>query len=99
MEFDTILLTLRLVFHFGIFLAIASYHPKGSRQRWGVSTLAVIMAASNLGLGTALLTGAVEPRNIGPQWLYVGAFGSLFWLVVLSRGNVARLIPRRRRAA
>jgi len=95
MEFDTILLGLRLVFHFGIFLAIASYHPKGSRQRWGVSSLAVAMASSNFGLGMALSTGAIEPRAIGPQWLYAVAFGSLFWLVLLCRGNMARMLPGR----
>lgn len=97
MEFDTLLLVLRLIFHYGIFLAIASYHPHGSRQKWGVSSLAVAMASSNLGLGVALSTGAIEPKTLGPQWLYAVAFGSLFWLVLLCRGNMARLIPRRAR--
>lgn len=96
MELDSVLLILREIFHLGIAVAIGSYQPHGARQRWGVSILATALATSNAGLFMALLTGAIAPTLTGPQWLYVIAFGSLFALVLHCRGNVAKLIPRRK---
>ena len=95
MELDSVLTLMREVFHFGIAFLLLSYQPHGARHRYCVSLLAMIMAASNLGLGAALLTGAIEPRSMGGQWLHIGAFGSLFWLIFMCRGNVAKMIPNR----
>ncbi|QHJ81283.1 MAG: hypothetical protein [Caudoviricetes sp.] len=95
MDLDSVLLIIREGLHFGIALTLLSYQPRGARYRKGVSCLAMIMAASNLGLGVMLLTGAVEPKAIGSQWLHIGAFGSLFWLILMCRGNVAKMIPNR----
>lgn len=99
MEFDTVLLLVRVAFHLGIAFLLLSYQPKGARHRICVSLLASVMAASNLGLAVALITGGVEPRAMGGQWLHLAAFGSLFWLIFLCRGNVAKMIPKRHQGA
>lgn len=99
MELDSVLTLIREGLHFGIALVLLSYQPRGARHRYGVSFLAMIMAASNLGLGVALLTGAVEPRSMGGQWLHVGAFGSLFWWILMCRGNVAKMTSNRSHGA
>lgn len=96
MELDNVLLVLRVIFHFGITVGIGCYQPHGARQRWGVSILATALATSNAGLGVALLTGAIDPNLMGSQWLYVISFGALFALILNCRGNLARLIPRRK---
>ena len=95
MDLESVLTLLREVFHFGIAFLLLSYQPHGARHRYFVSILAMVMASSNLGLGAALLTGAIEPRSMGGQWLHIGAFGSLFWLILLCRGNVAKMVPNR----
>lgn len=99
MELDTVFLVLREICHFGIAIGIGSYQPHGARQRWGVSIPATLFGASNLGLGMALLTGAIEPKAFGPQFLYVVAFGSAFAAIVWCRGDVARFFPRKKVAA
>lgn len=95
MELDHVLTLIREGLHFGTALVLLSYQPKGARHRYGVSFLAMIMAASNLALGVALLTSAIEPRSMGGQWLHIGAFGSLFCLILMCRGNVGKIIPRK----
>lgn len=98
MELDTIFQMLRIISHLGIAVTIGAYQPHGARQRWGVSLTATALATSNAGLGVALMTGAINPRAFGPQFLYVVAFGSLFLLILNCRGNLAKLIPRRKHA-
>jgi hypothetical protein len=98
MELDTVFLIIRVICHFGIAIRIGAYQPHGARQRWGVSCLATALACSNAGLGTALLTGAIDPKTFGPQFLYVVAFGAIFALVMISKGNVAKLFPRSKHA-
>ena len=99
MDLDSILTLVRAGYHIGIAGLLLSYLPHGERQRYCVSVIAMIMAASNLALGAALLTGAIEPKHLGGQWLNIGAFGSLFWLICLCRGNVAKMIPNRTTSA
>ncbi|MGY2429563.1 phage holin family protein [Pseudomonas tolaasii] len=99
MELDHVLTLIREGLHFGTALVLLSYQPNGARHRYGVSFLAMIMAASNLALGVALLTSAIEPRSMGGQWLHIGAFGSLFCLILMCRGNVAKMIPNRSHGA
>lgn len=99
MDLDSILAIVREFFHLGIAFLLLSYQPQGSRHRVYVSLLATIMAASNLGLAAALITGAIEPRSMGGQWLHIGAFGSLFWLILMCRGNVAKMLPNRSHGA
>lgn len=99
MEFDTFLTMVREVFHFGIAITLLSYQPHGARHRFCISALATLLAAANLGLGVMLLTKAVEPHALGRPWLHVGAFGFLFWLILMCRGNVAKIFPNRSQGA
>lgn len=94
MEFETALLMVRAVLHFGTFLVIASYVPNGARYRWGVSMIAMSLAAGSAGLGTLIVTGLLTAQYAGPQWLYLMVFGSVFVLVLRCRGNLARILPR-----
>jgi hypothetical protein len=98
-EFDAILTSARVLLHLGVALILLSYHPHGARHRLAVSLLATLMAASNLGLGVALLAGALDPRSMGGQWLHIGALISLFCLILMCRGNVAKMIPNRSHGA
>lgn len=95
MEFDSLFTGLRVFFHLGIVGLLFSYHPHGARQRWGVSSVAALLAMSNAGLGIALLTGAVEPRTLGGQWLNAAGWGAVFALIVMCRGNLAKFLPKR----
>ena len=95
MDFESLLTGTRIFFHLGIALLLLSYHPRGARYRFGVSSLAAILAMSNAGLGIGLLTGAIEPRTLGGQWLNAGGWGAVFGVVVMCRGNLAKVIPKR----
>lgn len=95
MEFESVLTGTRIFFHLGIALLLLSYHPKGARYRLGVSSLAALLAMCNAGLGIGLLTGAVEPRSLGGQWLNLGGWGAVFGVIVMCRGNVGKIIPRK----
>lgn len=95
MEFDSLLTGIRIFFHLGIAILLLSYHPRGSRYRFGVSALAAILAMSNAGLGVALLSGAIEPKTMGSQWLNAGGWGAVFGVVVMCRGNLAKIVPKR----
>jgi len=99
MDLDSILTLVREGFHLGIAFLLLSYQPHGARHRYCVSFIAMIMAASNLALGAAQLTRAIEPKHLGGQWLNIGACGSLFWRICLCRGNVAKMIPNRTTSA
>lgn len=95
MEFESVLTGTRIFFHLGIALLLLSYHPKGARYRLGVSSLAALLAMCNAGLGIGLLTGAIEPRSLGGQWLNLGGWGAVFCVIVMCRGNVGKIIPRK----
>lgn len=95
MEFESVLTGTRIFFHLGIALLLLSYHPKGARYRLGVSSLAALLAMCNAGLGIGLLTGAIEPRSLGGQWLNLGGWGAVFGVIVMCRGNVGKIIPRK----
>lgn len=95
MDSESVLTATRIFFHLGIALLLLSYHPKGARYRLGVSALATLLAMCNAGLGIGLLTGAIEPRTLGGQWLNAGGWGVVFGIVVMCRGNVGKIIPRK----
>lgn len=95
MEFDSVLTGTRIFFHLGIAALLLSYHPRGARYRFFVSSLAALLAMSNAGLGVALWSGAIEPRTLGGQWLNAGGWGAVFGIVVLCRGNLAKIVPKR----
>ena len=95
MEFDSLLTSTRIFFHLGIAGLLLSYHPAGARYRLGVSSLAALLAMCNAGLGVALWTGAIEPRSLGGQWLNLGGWGAVFGVIVMCRGNVGKIIPRK----
>lgn len=98
MDSESVLTATRIFFHLGIALLLLSYHPKGARYRLGVSALATLLAMCNAGLGIGLLTGAIEPRTLGGQWLNAGGWGAVFGIVVMCRGNLAKVIPKRAHA-
>jgi len=98
MEFDSLLTGIRIFFHLGIAALLLSYHPRGARYRFFVSALAALLAMSNAGLGVALWSGAIEPKTLGGQWLNAGGWGAVFGIVVLCRGNLAKIVPKRAHA-
>lgn len=98
MEFDSVLTGVRIFFHLGIAALLLSYHPKGARYRFWVTVLAASLAMSNAGLGVALWSGAIEPRTLGGQWLNAGGWGAVFGIVVMCRGNIGRIVPKRAHA-
>lgn len=95
MGLDSVLTGTRIFFHLGIAILLLSYHPNGARYRFGVSSLAAILAMSNAGLGVALLSGAIEPKSLGGQWLNAGGWGTVFGVIVMCRGNVGKIIPKK----
>lgn len=95
MELEAVLLWVRFAIHVATFLIIFCYNGKGSRQRWGVSFLAICLAGSSVGFACFIAFGVIDPALTTPQWLYIVAFGSVLGLVLRSRGNVAKLLPRR----
>lgn len=94
MEFDSLLTTVRVAIHLGSAIVLLSYHPRGARHRYGVSILASLLAASSLSQGVGLMIGTIRPDAMGGQWLNLGLFGVLFYLLILCRGNLAKIIPR-----
>lgn len=95
MELDSVITGIRVFFHLGIVALLLSYHPKGARYRGGVSTLAAVLAMCNAGLGVGLWSGAFEPRTFGSQWLNAGGWGAVFGIIIMCRGNLAKIVPKK----
>lgn len=88
-----ILLWVECVIHFATFLILFVYNGSDSRQRWGVSMLAVGIAASNVGLFTLILFHIVKPGPAMVHALLILAFGCVLGLLIRAKGNVAKMIP------
>ena len=93
MELNVILLWVECVIHFATFLILWVYRDHSSRQRWGVSMLAVGLAAANVGLFTLILFNIVKPGPAMVHALLILAFGCVLGLLVKAKGNVAKMIP------
>jgi len=93
MELNVILLWVECVIHFATFLILFVYNGSHSRQRWGVSMLAVGLAAANVGLFTLILFHIVKPGPAMVHALLILAFGCVLGLLVRAKGNVAKMIP------
>lgn len=93
MELNVILLWVECVIHFATFLIIFLYNESHSRQRWGVSMLAIGLAAANVGLFALIFFGIVKPGPAMVHALLILAFGCVLGLLVRARGNVAKMIP------
>lgn len=93
MELNVILLWIECVIHFATFLVLFVYNGARSRQRWGVSMLAVGIAASNIGLFTLILFQIVKPGPAMVHGLLIVAFGCVLGLLIRAKGNVAKMIP------
>lgn len=93
MELNVILLWVECVIHFATFLIIFLYNEHHSRQRWGVSALAIGLAASNIGLAVLILLGSIKAGPAMAHALLIVAFGCMFGLLVRAGGNVAKMIP------
>jgi len=95
MDLETILLWVRFFIHIATFLIIYCYRPKGARQRWGVSMLAIGLAGSSIGFAVFILFGVIDPTFAAPQWLHVLGWSCVLGLVAKARGNVAKMLPSR----
>lgn len=93
MELNVILLWVECVVHLATFLIVWLYRDDHSRQRWGVSMLAVGIAAANAGLFTLILFGILKPWPAMVHALMILGFGCMFGLLVRARGNVAKMLP------
>lgn len=93
MALNVLLLWVECVIHFATFLIIFLYNDSHSRQRWGVSMLAIGIAAANVGLFTLILFNIVKPGPAMVHALLILAFGCVFGLLVRARGNVAKMMP------
>lgn len=88
-----ILLWVECAIHFATFLSLYVYDGKHSRQRLGVSLLAVGLAASNVGLAVLILFHIITPGPPVVHALLILAFGCVLGLLVRAKGNVAKMIP------
>lgn len=88
-----ILLWVECVIHFATFLILFAYNGSHSRQRWGVSMLAVGLAAANVGLFTLIVFNIVKPGPAMVHALLIIAFGCALGLLIKAKGNVAKMIP------
>ena len=95
MELEQFLQGVRTLTHLATFLTIASYSGSGARWRPAVSVLAACLAGSSLAMATFALTDRSHALRNGPQWLATLGWLSVLLLVISSRGNVARIIPKR----
>ena len=93
MDLNVILVWVECVIHFATFLIVWLYRDNHSRQRWGVSMLAVGIAASNVGLFTLIIFNIVKPGPAMVHALLILGFGCMFGLLVRTRGNVAKMMP------
>lgn len=95
MDLETILMWVRFCIHVATFLCIYCYRPKGARQRWGVSLLAIGLAGSSVGFAVFIISGVIDPSFAAPQWLHIVGWGCVLGLVAKARGNVAKMLPSR----
>lgn len=93
MELNVILLWVECAIHLATFLIVWLYKGTHSRQRLGVSLLAIGIAAGNVGLFTLILFNIVKPGPAMVHALLILCFGCMFGLLVRARGNVAKMIP------
>jgi hypothetical protein len=93
--FDNPLAMLQLLFHLGTLLIVASFKDDDATWRPGVSILASAIAGSSLGMAFMIVfpawSGCAEPE----PWSVLQA-GLVFFLIATTRGNVAKLLPRRK---
>lgn len=95
MDLETILKLVRFCIHVATFLIIYCYRPKGARQRWGVSLLAIGLAGSSVGFAVFIISGVIDPSFAAPQWLHIIGWSCVLGLVIKARGNVAKMLPTR----
>lgn len=88
-----ILLWVECVIHFGIVVVLFSYDGKESRQRWGVSALAVFLAGGNVGLGVLMAFQIFSPGPPIAQLLLIMVLVVILGLLLRAHGNVAKMIP------
>lgn len=94
MDFDSVLLFLRLFLHAGAGFIVATYRPdQMTRHRSGVSIIAACFAGTCFALSAWILTNWGKECQ-GPQvWLtMLAAF--VFAAVAFTGGNIAKLLPR-----
>jgi hypothetical protein len=92
---DNPLSLLQVLFHIGTLLIVASFRDEGATYRPGVSLLACIIAGSSLAMAFMLLFPA-QSACTRPEPGALLQAGLVFFLIATTRGNVARLLPRRK---
>lgn len=95
MDLENILMWVRFCIHMATFLIIYCYRPRGARQRYGVSLLAIGLAGSSVGFAVFILFGVIDPTFAAPQWLHILGWSCVLGLVIRARGNVAKMLPSR----
>lgn len=98
MELDQLLLATRVVFYLGIAFMIGVWYKPGpdAEYRMLVSLVATLLAGFSFALGVLnIITWDTGKMATMKELLATGFVGMWFLLTVLSRGNVAKLIPKR----
>lgn len=97
LELEQLIGVTRIVFYFGITAMVAFvYKPRPtSDSRMGVSLVATLLAGFSFALGTVnMLTWNPHHLATVKELLATGFVGVVFLLTIITRGNVAKMIPR-----
>lgn len=94
-NYEETLLGMRFLCHAATAVVVASYFAEGLPKRYFVSVFAWMLAASSAALAVQVLTQwATLARFPVQPWLVIFA-AAVLGLVIVSRGNCGKFIPRR----
>lgn len=94
MEIDALLLAIRALAHLVTFGIVASFCDPSARYRPGVSILAFCVAGGSLAAVFQIVTRWAELMQSGPQAPQTILALAFLVPVALTRGNLAKLLPR-----
>lgn len=99
---ESMIIACRGLMNLATFLIVASFYDPTARYRLGASLVAIGIAGFSFGLAVWSAFSLWQPSCAcsGPldrvqQVLLLGLFAILLALVVRSKGNIAKLLPRR----
>lgn len=99
MDYDQFILAARAALHFATFCLLFSYRDPDAQRRPMVSLLAISLAAPSIAMCLHILGNwggrALTPAQLVEHTLIAILSAAVFVAVALSRGNVAKLLPRR----
>lgn len=94
MELDALLLIVRALAHLATFGIVFSYFDPSARYRIGVSLLAFCVAGGSLAATVQIVTRWPDMLQSGPQAPQTILALAFLVPIALTRGNLAKLLPR-----